>query len=477
MTKEQKSEFIYKMLTHQSNKSINELREILNGEIKLIGDNPKLRLSIKDYELMCKNRILRNIMAKVLNTDIKSLTNFCIITKKVGDYIDLSLKTINEKNNAKSSPIITLLTDIPDDSKKLIIDHYKSLLKYELRDWIKEEFAKLDLEELSSNFNAIDFLSLPENNKYINWDKISKNRNPKALLLIDKKIMEENLLPITEYENLATKINWHLLSENPIAIKLLKQEYKKNPKSNRIDYEELSFNTSDEAIELLKVNKKKIDWVALSYNKSLEAIELLKENFNNIDWSSLSFNTSDDAIELLKENYDNIDWISLSGNKNPNVIPLINEKIKEENKLYKLSPTKYNNLENKVDWRSLSSNPNEKAIKILKENYDNIDWGRLSSNSSDEAIQLLKANYDNIDWKELSGNRNPNALSLINKKIKEENKLYKLSPTKYNNLENKIWWRALSGNPNRKAIELLKNNKDKIYWPALSANPSIFVIN
>lgn len=82
LTKKTKGEFVYNMLTRQSNKpklspsqlsrSIIELRNILNMDNTVIGNNPKFRLSIEDYDKMCKNKILRRITAKVLNTDVKS---------------------------------------------------------------------------------------------------------------------------------------------------------------------------------------------------------------------------------------------------------------------------------------------------------------------------------------------------------------------------------------------------------------------
>ena len=51
-----------------------ELKKILKGEVVI--NNPKLRLSIEDYNLMCKNKILRKMMAKILNIDINSLTAY-----------------------------------------------------------------------------------------------------------------------------------------------------------------------------------------------------------------------------------------------------------------------------------------------------------------------------------------------------------------------------------------------------------------
>ena len=205
LTSTQKADALYKMLTRKSNKpkssslSLIELRKILNKDIKLREDNPKLRLSIEDYNLMCKNKILRKMMARTLDTDIKSLTAYCKDVKNLEEYVDLSQRTIKEKNLLKKEPIKTLLTDLPADSIRLITDHYKSLLKYKFRDWVKDwmdkdyENSKIHgrdtnyFDNLSANPNAIDYLTLSDNIKKINYYFLSDNTNLKALLLIEKK--------------------------------------------------------------------------------------------------------------------------------------------------------------------------------------------------------------------------------------------------------------------------------------------------
>ena len=78
------------------------------------------------------------------------------------------------------------------------------------------------------------------------------------------------------------KIEWHCLSENPNAIRLLEQ------------------------------NIDKIEWCNLSRNPN--AIHLLEQNVDKIDWEFLSLNPN--AIHLLKQNLDKIDWGFLSSNPN-----------------------------------------------------------------------------------------------------------------------------------------------------------------
>ena len=218
-----------------------------------------------------------------------------------------------------------------------------------------------------------------------------------------------------------SKINWDFLSENPAAIKLLKA----NP--NKINWKELSLNPN--AIELLKT-------------KINEENEMSEDNYgdsddydpNNIDWKNLSLNPA--AIELLRENQDNIYWDELSAN--PAAIELL-----------KTYP-------DEINWDYLSQNPNPEAIELLRENQEDIYWHDLSRNPCDGAIELLKANQEDIVWWNLSRNPNPAAIELL-----------KANKTKIN-------WGYLSVNPNPEAIELLKENQKKINWAWLSRNPYIF---
>jgi hypothetical protein len=57
---------------------------------------------------------------------------------------------------------------------------------YKIRDWIPlNKIRKSPL--LSLNPNAISFLSLKENKKYINYNQLSKNKNRKAIELLKEK--------------------------------------------------------------------------------------------------------------------------------------------------------------------------------------------------------------------------------------------------------------------------------------------------
>jgi hypothetical protein len=432
----------------QKSPQLMKLQSVLKKD-KTFAGNAKLRLSIEDYKLICKNKILKKMMAKVLNTDVESLTAICEkIVDNVNKYVDLSLKTKKEKTKAKTLPIKDLMHSLPPNMNAETLrlfdlpDHLienithnslKSLYIYKLINGIPA--AKLDFKYLSVNPNAVDFLSSPENKNYINYSQLSKNTDPKA-------------------------------------IKLLKIKIKANPDDIDISWNNLSANSS--AFEILKAYKEKIVYKSLSYNTDPNAIELLKErikiNPDDINWQALSQNPN--AIELLKANRHKIDWNHLSGNECAEAIELIEEEIK-------INPKN-------ISWGNLSGNSILRAVELLEANPTKIVWGFLTSNTNSRAIKLLKENEDKITWSSLSSN--PSAIALLNDRIKYENNL---PQDVYNALKvfEKINWKNLSANPN--AIEIIKkriiyeNNlpedvykalkmHEKISWEKLAENPSIF---
>jgi hypothetical protein len=424
----------------QSSSSGMDTRVIRNIQNRI--NNPLFNLTIVDYELMCGNKMITKMMAKVLECDEKQLKKFCKYINVFKENINSSPKSIKNKMKPKMT-----LNKLPNDLKTQIVEKYMSLFptKYVLRELMPLE--KINWQWLSQNPNAIDLLKEKMNNEYelgqevlnklqykdkIDWGDLSGN--PNAIELLEEKINRENGMSKEYLDNLdpTNKIDWNLLSENPNAIELLKA----NPK--KINWDILSKNPSDKAIELLKANPEKIDWHLLSKNPNSQAIKMLKANLDKINWLLLSANTNPAAIELLKAN------------------------------------------PKKIDWQWLSQNPN--AIELLKANPKEIYWNELSENTN--AIELLKANQDEIDWRRLSGNVNPEAIKLIKKRLKY---LRKLSDTEYYDLSDSEYldWEDLSRNP--AAIELLEekineeknmpeleNRYDEISWALLSANPAIF---
>ena len=230
---------------------------------KTLLENSALKLSISDYELMCNNKTILNMMAIALNKPKAKLKKFCKHMPVFEENISKSPKSIANKINGINGPI----TNLPKELRSIILDKFAEILptKYVLLDWIDRD--KIIWEGFSRNPNAIDLLENEYYNK-IQWLYLS--RNPNAIDLL---------------KNNQDKIDWDFLSSNPNAIDLLK----KNP--DEIDWGNLSSNIN--AIDLLK---KRIE-----YEKSLTNEELNKLE-NKISWFFLSKNPN--AIDLLKKNPD-----------------------------------------------------------------------------------------------------------------------------------------------------------------------------
>ena len=166
---------------------------------------------------------------------------------------------------------------------------------------LKANFGKIDWYNLSKNPNPEAIELLKAYPKKIKWEYLSENSNSKIIELLKEKIKLENNLSSDDLDDLPNykKIDWSVLSANPIVIELLKADPEK---IDWIDWKELSANPN--AIELLKANRGKINWNRLSANPN--AIELLKANQGKINWQALSANPN--AFELLKKYPKKIDW-------------------------------------------------------------------------------------------------------------------------------------------------------------------------
>jgi len=527
MSKQEKTNSVFKILSRRSNKSKSSSQEVHPSMSSM--KNPLSMLSIKNYDLICKNEEFKKIMALALQIEVKKLTEYCKDITTFSNYIDSLPKTKKEKEKAKLSPInelspeflsgmsakaITFL-DLPEKALKIIKEKYETLLKYKLRSWFPSN--KLSNDFVSANPNAIDFFSLQHNRRFIAWHILSEN--PNAIDFLS--------LPANK-----SFISYHYLSRNkssnPKLIELLKTELRRKHGSwspeirKEINWEELSKNPY--AIEILTSpeNYTYINWKSLSSNTSSAAIEFLlsDENIKFVKWLEFSRNPCDDAIQFLIDNPHHIDWEGLSANTNSKAIPLLKKKIKEENQLYELSPTKYANLENKVYWRALSANPNAIPfiIKKIKDDIrlEDIDWNALSENpaiffpfkkniqakSKMASIILLRARaksgiailpdelqekiagdlitisinklrdgipVDKLNWSGLC--KNPNAIDLIRDRMNFEKNL---SKEEYDRLPYKINWSALCKNSDPGAIDLLSlpENYEKIDWLLLSSNPN-----
>jgi hypothetical protein len=148
--------------------------------------------------------------------------------------------------------------------------------------------------------------------------EVSRNTCPKVMDMV-YEWMDTTSIPFAKFD-------WHRLSANPAAIKILTK------------YPEW------------------INWPSLSMNPA--AITMLEQNQDKIDWSLLSLNPN--AMHLMEANQDKINWTYLS--ENPSAIHLL-----EQN-------------QNKIDWYKLSTNPN--AMHLLEANQDKIKSGPFMTNPS-----------------------------------------------------------------------------------------------
>jgi hypothetical protein len=434
---------------------------------------PSMRLSFAQYDTMCKDEKVLNMMSITLNKPKAKLKKFC-------KYLSVFKKEIHLTPNKLAAKITEADTQdkpifkLPKEIRSIILDKFVEILptKYVLLDWIDKD--KIDWSYLSQNPNAIDLLQ--DNQDKINWSQLCLN--PNAIKLLKERIKYENNLDYNKYKELVilgNSISWDLLSQNPNAIKLLK-------KNNAIVWYKLAKNSNPNIVKLLQ---KKI-----------------KDGFSDSDseesvWFSLSQNPN--VMKILQDNQDQIIWCELSKNSNPDAIELLKNRIKYENNL---SREEYYNLEEryKIDWNKLLQNPN--AIDLLKENPKKINFNYLSANPN--AIDLLKEQikYENtldvneykalknkINWEYLSANSN--AIELLRERIeyeKSNDSNDSNDSTDYDYI-NRINWKILSANLN--AIDLLKERikyeskltqkqynklklKNKINWKQLSANPNIF---
>lgn len=448
--KNQRADIIYRVITNKL-KSPKSPKSPSVQKDKSITDNPKIKLSINDYNIICEDKDDTHIQntAILLNISVSKLKAICKNTDSFREYIDSLPITKKEKNKAKSSPIkdlapellksmnaktITLL-DIPDHLlERIIHDDLKPLLKYNLREWIPRRKLKLDF--ISLNPNAIDFLSWQGNKKYINYSKLCENTNSRAIELIKEELIVNPDNP---------DINWQALSKNPYAIDILDKH------RNKIELRIFSGNTNPKAIQIIK----ELRLLARGNDSS-------SSSDNNIDWINMSANTSTEAINFLSspENYDKIEWDIFSANTNPKAIEMLIAKESEE---FDLEDREFNRLKpyEKISWRELSKNP--KAISLLERKWE--EEKELKLKDRREYNKLKKIGYI-IDWTALSVN--VKAIDLLRMKIEEENKLTKAKYDSLADIEKINWW-VLSANP--EAIQLLEANRDKINWVQLGTNP------
>ena len=210
------------------------------------------------------------------------------------------------------------------------------------------------------------------------------------------------------------------------------------------------------------------------FRLSIEDYENMCNNVKTLRIMAMVFNTN---IDKLKKICKKIHILKENINSSP-------ESIKNKMKAYKMSI-----LDLPKDLRI-------KFTEVFSSLFPKIrDWvltnkrfhiNGLSESNNQNAIDYLTENPDQIHWTFLS--KNPNAIKLLEKKIKDENKLTERElidlPAK-----NKISWQNLSENPKAKKLLEAKFEKEKLLdnnvlahgirtnrflylnWGGLSANP------
>jgi hypothetical protein len=284
----------------------------------LLIDNPLLRLSMKDFENICKDKdidtkALFNMLVIISKTNEKKLTKICKNINIFKDNFDSSPESIKNKMKLQKAALL----ELPDDMREEVFDIFKKILTVELCDWIP--IHKLNWDKLSLNPNAIHLLedelkNNPINNK-INWDNLALN--PNALHLLN---------------NNPDKINWKIVSTTENGIKLIRKYI----------YDGKNSKTYKQFIKVL-------NWYFLSRHE--KAIDILEKS----------------------ENYDYICWYCLS--KNPKATKRLKDRWELEKRIKKHDPIQYNILledeENMVNWSFISRYATDLSLlreKIIEEN-------------------------------------------------------------------------------------------------------------
>ena len=243
----------FKILTEKKGKQLSKMLRIDSQSIstKLISNmqsrinNPLFKLSIEDYEAMCGNNKMKNMMSKVIGCDVKQLTKFCKYINIFFKNIKSSPKSIKNKIIESKKLMRGSLSVLPDDMLEQIVNKYKTIfkVKYVLKYWIP--LNKLNGEILSENPNAIDYLK--ENRNLIDWAALLRNPNPEAIALF---IENKNNIP-NYYDLLFNNISsatYNRAITNPAAIEYIKDVLNRYP--DNIEWRLLSRNPA--AIELIK---------------------------------------------------------------------------------------------------------------------------------------------------------------------------------------------------------------------------------
>ena len=289
---------------------------------------------------------------------------------------------------------------------------------YKLRDWVDPN--KIQWDGLSINPHPQAIAMLEQHPEKIFWSNLSKNptaihlleknlgntcrinilSNPSAMYIVDKykhrvdywkylceyandyhqlRIIEDHIDEVNEVVDMVktvnelratsaptglyvpmyvptTHVNWNALFTNPYAVHILEKNM------DKIDWLQLSRNSSSWAIALLEQHPEEIRWKQLCSNKNELTRRLLETYPENICWKPLSMNESSWAIGFLELHPDQIDWAYLSGNSHPRALALLEK------------------YPHKIDWGRLCMNTHPRAVALLEKHPHEILWTLFSGN-------------------------------------------------------------------------------------------------
>lgn len=169
-----------------------------------------------------------------------------------------------------------------------------------------------------------------------------------------------------------------------------------------IDYNNLSENTNEKAVDFLLQHPDKLVWNYFTKNHNEKAVDyilkVIQDHFNAVDNYEREFTQYDvNKIEYLEFE---LKTKKIQVQKNLQEIEHIHEQLSIYKKEYEI--IKRNCLESKVALKhafnaSLSKNTNNRIIDLLKKYPEYIYWDWLSMNPNSNVLELLKENKDKLN--------------------------------------------------------------------------------
>lgn len=249
--------------------------------------------------------------------------------------------------------------------------------------------GKLDWDALCSNSSpsAIAFVTSPTNRYKINIAEFCKNDHPSAIDVIcnvddDSQLDFDNLSANQDtgivhflLQKKPHKINFCIFSgnPNPVAVAAMTSKFREF-----IDWSHFSSNSCATAVDFMlrPGNIHRIDWSAISGNTSDLAVGMLIDNFPlKVNFDLLSRNSSDRAVDFLTINKDRINWDVLCTNVNPRAIDFL-RRHPEKIQFYNLSGNPQGSdllvkeYSHRIHWNALSGNSSDQAFRLLRGRFD-----------------------------------------------------------------------------------------------------------